>query len=121
MTVAELVQGAAEGIPHGIATLLDFTQLRFRGVPSLALEACDRDLLVRTIVDELRVAHPSGTIAVEAHGTPRGRWDVSRLGQVISNLVGNALTHGAPDSPVTVTLSTDSDRAVIAVTNRGAT
>jgi signal transduction histidine kinase len=43
------------------------------------------------------------------------------MGQVISNLVGNALTHGVHDSPMTVRLTTDKDRVLVAVTNRGPT
>ena len=115
------IRKSAERMEQMIATILDFTQLRSRGVPSLALETFELETLVRTIIDELRVANPSRAITIEARGELRGRWDVSRLGQVISNLVGNALTHGAHDSPITVSLTTDNDRVLIAVTNRGPT
>jgi PAS domain S-box-containing protein len=115
------IRKSAERMEQMIASILDFTQLRFRGVPSLALETFDLDHLARTIVDELRAAHPSRAITIEAPGEIRGRWDVTRLGQVISNLVSNALTHGALDSPVTVSLTTDNDRVLFAVTNRGPT
>ena len=46
---------------------------------------------------------------------------MSRLGQVISNLVSNALTHGVHDAPVAVGLTTDNDRVLVSVTNRGPT
>ena len=115
------IRKSAERMEQMIATLLDFTQLRFRGMPALARTAFDLETLVRTIVDELRAANPGRTIAIDARGELRGRWDVSRLGQVISNLVGNALTHGDHASPVTVGLSTDSDRVLVAVTNDGPT
>ncbi|HEX7942182.1 MAG TPA: HAMP domain-containing sensor histidine kinase, partial [Gemmatimonadaceae bacterium] len=104
-----------------IATILDFTQLRFRGAPSLAREAFDFENLVRTVVDELRAANPGRDITLDARGELRGRWDVSRMGQVISNLVGNALTHGARESPVTVSLTSDHDSVFLAVTNHGPT
>ena len=113
------IHRSAERMEQMIATILDFTQLRFRGAPSLAREAFDLDSLVRTVVDELRAAHPGRDITLDARGELRGRWDVSRMGQVISNLVGNALTHGARTSPVTVTLTSDHDGVVLAVTNRG--
>ena len=115
------IRKSAERMEQMIATILDFTQLRFRGVPALALETFDLETLVRTIVDELRVANPSREITIDARGESRGRWDVSRLGQVISNLVGNALTHGTHDAPVTVSLTAENDRVLVAVTNRGPT
>jgi PAS domain S-box-containing protein len=110
---------SAERMEQMIATILDFTQLRFRGPPSLAREAFDFENLVRTVVDELRAANPGRDVTLDARGELRGRWDVSRMGQVISNLVGNALTHGARESPVTVSLTSDHDSVFMAVTNHG--
>ena len=117
----EHIHRSAERMEQMIATILDFTQLRFRGAPSLALEPFDLETLARAIVDELRAAHPSRAITIDAGSELHGRWDVSRLGQVISNLVGNALTHGAPDTPVTVQLSPEPERVSIAVSNQGPT
>jgi len=113
------MHASAERMEQMIATLLDFTQLRFRGAPPLARESLDLEKLARTIVDELRTAHPTRDITLTARGELRGRWDVSRMGQVISNLVGNALTHGARESPVSVSLTSDTESVLIAVTNRG--
>jgi signal transduction histidine kinase len=115
------IHTSAERMEQMIATILDFTQLRFRGAPSLARETFELDNLARRIVDELRAAHPTRDITLSARGELRGRWDVSRMGQVISNLVANALTHGARESPVTVSLASDQDGVHMAVTNQGPT
>jgi PAS domain S-box-containing protein len=115
------IRASAERMEQMIATILDFTRLRFRGAPPLARESIDLEKLARTIVDELRAAHPTREITVDTRGELRGRWDISRMGQVISNLVGNALTHGARESPVTVSLSSDNDGVFLAVHNRGPT
>src|SRR5262249_39053277 len=115
------IHRSAERMEQMIATILDFTQLRFRGAPALAREAFDFDNLVGTVVDELRAANPGRDITLDARGELRGHWDVSRMGQVISNLVGNALTHGARESPVTVSLTSDNDSVFLAVTNHGPT
>jgi signal transduction histidine kinase len=104
-----------------ITTLLDFTQLRFRGTLALALERCDVERLARVIVDELRAAHPGRAITLEAGGELCGHWDAGRVGRVLSNLVGNALTHGDGESPVALCLTADADAVFIAVTNRGPT
>jgi PAS domain S-box-containing protein len=115
------IHASAERMEQMISTILDFTQLRFRGAPTLARETFELDQLVRAIVDELRAAYPERTITLHAGGELRGRWDITRMGQVISNLVGNALTHGAREAPVTVTMSSDHDSVFVAVTNQGPT
>src|SRR5258708_4231004 len=83
------IHASAERMEQMITTLLDFTRLRFRGAPVLAREPLDMDKLARAIVDELRAANPGREIVLDARGDLRGRWDASRMGQVISNLVGN--------------------------------
>ena len=41
------------------------------------------------------------------------------MGQLLSNLVGNALTHGAPDQPVRVGAETESGELKLWVANAG--
>ncbi|HEX4418943.1 MAG TPA: PAS domain-containing sensor histidine kinase [Kofleriaceae bacterium] len=115
------IHASAQRMEQMIATILDFTRLRFRGAPALALESFDLAQLARGVIDELRAAHPDRDVMLDARGELRGRWDVSRMGQVISNLVGNALTHGARESPVAVTLTAAPDGVQLAVTNAGPT
>jgi PAS domain S-box-containing protein len=115
------IRRSAERMEQMINTILDFTQLRFRGLPPLARQSFDLETLTRAVVDELQLAHPDREVHVTARGDLRGRWDYTRLGQVIANLVGNALTHGAVDTPVTVDLSGEDGRVTVAVGNRGAT
>jgi signal transduction histidine kinase len=49
----------------------------------------------------------------------RGWWDRSRLAQVASNLVGNALTHGNPQAAVTLTIEDCGETVELAVHNYG--
>jgi hypothetical protein len=48
----------------------------------------------------------------------RGKWDQGRLRQLLSNLIGNAVQHGAANSPIGV--SARSDGAFVTVTVRNA-
>lgn len=55
---------------------------------------------IRLVVDELRAVHPSRELEVRiAIGTPVA-CDHQRIMQLVSNLLGNALTHGDPAKPV---------------------
>jgi signal transduction histidine kinase len=115
----ERIEQACRRMNEMIGTLLDFTQLRALGGLPITREAVDLHEVALTVVDELRVANPRRDIVVAAPAQIRGLWDPARMAQVVSNLVGNALTHGAYDAPVQLSLSLDQHQAVLAVTNRG--
>jgi PAS domain S-box-containing protein len=104
-----------------IETVLDFTRLRYGSGPQLALASAELDGVARDIVDELRVSHPGRAIEITATGDLSGRWDVGRIGQVVSNLVGNALTHGTNDAPVQIALTQQDGDIELVVSNRGET
>jgi PAS domain S-box-containing protein len=102
-----------------IETLLDFTQSRFHG--SLPVERREMDLVevTRNAVEELRASHAGREILLEAPEVLHGAWDAARMAQVVSNLVGNALTHGAAEAPVELSLTNGGGDAVLRVSNRG--
>jgi PAS domain S-box-containing protein len=102
-----------------IGTLLDFTQGRFHGRLPISAVASDLHRVCRGVIGELRAAHPRRTIDVALEGDGRGTWDPVRLGQVVSNLVGNALEHGDHGAPVRVTVRGDEGGVTVAVANRG--
>jgi signal transduction histidine kinase len=113
------IKHAALRMNELITTLLDFSRLRFRGGPQLRREEMHLEAVARAVVDELRVAHPQRTIDLEYSGNTAGRWDRGRIAQVLSNLVGNALTHGSADAPTHVALLPSPEEVCVAVTNGG--
>ncbi len=102
-----------------IGTLLDFTGSRFAGALPVAPVATDLHDVCRNVVGELRAASPGRSIELELEGDGRGTWDPARMAQVVSNLVGNALQHGARHAPVRVSVSGDDRTVVLAVENQG--
>jgi phosphoserine phosphatase RsbU/P len=102
-----------------IETLLDFTDARFNGSLPVSPVATDLHQVCRSIVGELRAAAPDRAIELELDGDGSGTWDPARMGQVVSNLVSNALQHGARHAPVRVSVSGDEASAQLVVENQG--
>ena len=99
--------------------LYDLARARLGG--GIAIDA--QDTCFRTLADsvigELALAYPERSIAVTYDGPMTGVWDERRLGQVVANLVGNALRHGTPSSEVKVDVNGASGPLVFAVHNDG--
>jgi PAS domain S-box-containing protein len=116
----ERIDRAARRMAEMIRTVLDFTQVRFHG--SLPVWRVPTDLaeVARAVVDELRATEPGRAIEIEVDGDAHGNWDPARLGQVVSNLVGNALVHGAPGEPVRLSIEVIGNDVWLSVHNAGA-
>ena len=77
-------------------------------------QACGR------IVGELRASHPDRAIEIETTGDLSCVCDEQRIGQAISNLLGNALRHGLPSKPVVVRVDgSAADDIAVSVKNEG--
>ena len=64
-------------------------------------EVEDIDAGLNAVVREFQDGQPDRQILANISVTRRVRCDLGRVQQVASNLIGNALKHGAPQGPVT--------------------
>jgi signal transduction histidine kinase len=102
-----------------LADLLDFTRTRLgEGIP-LTLAPAHLGEVAEPVIEELRALHADREVRLELSGDLNGEWDRVRLQQLLSNLVGNAIRHCRPGSPVTVTVRGDTDTVELAVSNEG--
>jgi len=102
-----------------IDELFDLSRARLGGGIPIERKPCDLLPVAKKTVAELEATNPSRKIEIFSEGQLTGDWDAGRLGQVLSNLVGNAVRHGTVTIPITVRLKgTDSD-VEISVHNGG--
>ena len=103
-----------------IDNVLDFARGRLGGGITLSRDA-NRPLepVLEQVVDELRTASPERSIETSFAITEPVNCDRARVGQLVSNLIGNALTHGAADQPVRVGAKTEGGVFELWVANAG--
>jgi signal transduction histidine kinase len=91
------IYGSGERMARMIDQILDLTRARLGGGISIEPKPFDLRDLTSQIVEELDGSGGQPIVFTSLADT-RGTWDRDRLGQVISNLVGNAGEHGEPVS-----------------------
>ena len=88
-----------------ISDLIDFSSSGLGSAMPLHREPVDLHVLCGEVVDSFRTIHPGRTLSLHSEGDVDGVWDAGRIRQVVSNLLGNAIQHGSPDSPITLSLT----------------
>ncbi len=117
-TASQIARSAAS-MGGMIADLLDFTSSGLGAAMPVSPAALDWNRLCRDVVSEVRAAYPTRTVRFESNGQVTAQGDAARLRQMVSNLLGNALQHGAPDGPVDLHVTADGDALGLAVRNVG--
>jgi sigma-B regulation protein RsbU (phosphoserine phosphatase) len=101
-----------------IDNVLDFARGRLGGGITLVLSSLPLEPMLQQVIDELQSTHPESIIKADFALTKPVRADPVRIGQLFSNLLGNALMYGAEGQPVTVTAKAE-DEFELAVCNVG--
>jgi two-component system OmpR family sensor kinase len=87
--------------------------------PALRLTRVDLAAVAAAVVDDSRMFDETRTLELDGTGPVPVLADPARLEQLVHNLVGNALAHTPPGTPVRVTVAVDGDRAVLKVRDQG--
>lgn len=119
LNVARQIRRSVDRITGMVSDLLDFSISHLgSGIP-VTPASMDFGLECSAIIDELRMFHPDTDIRLELEGNLTACWDRSRIGQALSNLVGNAVHHGVKRGVIWVCVVGDEHEIVWTIQNEG--
>jgi signal transduction histidine kinase len=102
-----------------INDLLDVTRARFGAGLPVVRAMMNMGTVAEQIVGEIRAVHPDRMIELSVSGLLAGEWDKARIGQILSNLLNNAIQYGSHSVPVRVSLRGDPKAVTLTVGNDG--
>jgi signal transduction histidine kinase len=103
-----------------IDNVLDFARSRLgAGISLTKIEHQGLAAMLEQVIAELQAAWPDRTILTEITLSRTVVCDGARISQLLSNLLGNALTHGASDSPIWIRVRSNDNDFELSVANRG--
>jgi signal transduction histidine kinase len=117
--VVDLIQETIARMSGLVDNVLDFARGRLGGGLDVYRQPVDLGPVLKQVVAELRAVWPNRMIEVQLALLQSICCDRVRMAQLVSNLVENALAHGAADAPVRVWAACDDDMLEVAVANGG--
>lgn len=104
---ARIIQRGSRRMAALIQQVLDFALARVKG--RLPVEPKDANLsqITRHVVSEF--GETAERVRIDIVGDVAGRWDIDRMMQLASNLLGNAFEHGDPSSPIQIRIDGSDD------------
>lgn len=119
-SVVVLMQNSAKRMARLIDNVLDFARARLGdGFPINLVSDAELITTIEQVVAELQTAWPDRIIRSELTVDRPVACDSTRIGQLLSNLLGNALTHGDRTGAIRVYARSDANWFELSVANKG--
>jgi signal transduction histidine kinase len=118
--ILQLMRGSVVRMIGLVENLMDFARGRLGdGIFLDKKNAAPLAPVLEQIVSELRGVYPDRSLQTHIALNAPIDCDPRRVGQLLSNLLGNALTHGSAEKPVVVRASTAGGTFELSVSNAG--
>lgn len=117
--IVTLMQGAVVRMEVLISNVMDFASGRLGSGIELSRVRDDLGPALDQVIEELRLANPEREIVTKIDLQKPVHADRARVAQLFSNLLANALTHGAHERPVQVEARALDGHFELAVVNGG--
>jgi signal transduction histidine kinase len=115
-----LMQVSVNRMAGLIDNVMDLARTRLGGGMQLRLREEALEPLIKQIVGEFQNVHPDRVITSVIDVPAAVKIDSTRMGQLLSNLLGNALSYGDAHEPIRVVARTIDSGFEISVSNKGA-
>ncbi|WP_191830835.1 ATP-binding protein [Pseudomonas fluorescens] len=120
-TIAQHILTSGQRATQLVRDVLDFARGRLGNGITVNIQPCpDLGDALRHVASELQRVHPQRQISLHIGDLSGVNCDRERVSQLLSNLIANALTHGAQDQPVDVSAQIRDRAFVLGVHNVGA-
>jgi signal transduction histidine kinase len=116
----DLMDSSSSRMSGLIDNVLDFARGRLGGGVEIALAASQLEPVLLQVIEELRLTAPERRIDADISLAKPVYCDQGRIGQLFSNLLANALTHGSAGTPIKITARSDEAMFELTVSNTGA-
>lgn len=118
--LATIISDATTRTKGLIENILDFASGRLGGGIKLNYEnKLTLEETVEQVITELNMAWPEVEILAQIKLTSPLRADYKRVAQLLSNILGNAITHGDRSKPTVVNFTDGDTRKILTVSNNG--
>lgn len=118
--LSDIIQKSSSRINGLIENMLDFASGRLgEGIKLYKNKEEAIDISLQQIVSELESSWADRKIEVNFEITEPVNCDAKRIAQLFSNILGNALSYGDKEQPVTVNALTKNGQFHLSITNKG--
>ncbi|MCW1924077.1 sensor histidine kinase [Luteolibacter arcticus] len=118
-TIASKIQSGVDAMDALVRDLLDLSGSQLGKPMTMYPAMVDLRELAHEMVARMETVRPDKAFTLATEGDLSGRWDPYRLRQLLSNLLGNAVSHGDTAGAVHLSLCAEGDSVELKVQNEG--
>jgi two-component system sensor histidine kinase/response regulator len=119
LEILQLMEASVNRMAALIDDVMDFARGRLGSGITLNRSPTRMESVLCQVIDELKTSHAGREIVCDFLLPQRIDVDASRIGQMVSNLLANALAYGDPKEPVRVQSRLDDHQLTLSVANAG--
>jgi signal transduction histidine kinase len=119
MAYIKRIKSSSKHMATMVKDLLEFVRSRLGVTLPIERKPMEMTVACRDAIDEASAGHPDCDPVFTTSGDTQGDWDRARIDQMLQNLIGNALQHGAATHKISVSLVGGENHVSLSVHNDG--